>query len=132
MYTSMTKIDFHHVEDNHLAIHARLENWARWVKPGRQSWINPMFAQYRSKAWQWHTPEINVPLDTLDAIFIEKAVSALPETHRATVRWAYVIRSGPSTACRKIGTSMDGLMLYLRDGRQILIDQTARSASIGG
>lgn len=123
MLMKTNTIDFHHVEQHQLGIDARLNNWARWVKPGRQSWINPMFAQYRSKAWQWHRPEIHDPLDTLDAMKIEKAVSALPDKHRAAVRWAYVIRCSPAVVFRALGVNRDGLMLYLRDGRQMLINR---------
>jgi len=118
-----TKIDFHHVEPKHSGIHADLENWARWVKPARQSWISPMFQLYRSKAWQWHAPEHRAVVRSLDAMEMEKAVSRLPERNRAAIRWAYVIRCSPSGPMRALGVSNDGLMLLLRDGRQMLVNR---------
>lgn len=115
-------IDFHTVEQHQRAIDLRLVNWARWVRPGRQNWVSPMFAQYRSKAWQWERPTIADPLDTLDAMRLEKAVGMLPDKHRAAVRWAYVVQCGPSAPMRALGLSREGLMQYLRDGRQMLIN----------
>ena len=114
------KIDFHQVEAKHSDIHAELENWARWVKPTMQTWISPMFKQYRSKAWQWHAPEHKDVIRSLDAMKMEKAVYHLPEKNRAAVRWAYVYRCTPSVPMRSLGVSNDGLMMLLRDGRQML------------
>ena len=114
-------IDFHTVEQHQRAIDLRLVNWARWVRPGRQNWVSPMFAQYRSKAWQWERPQIADPLDILDAMKLEKAVGALPDKHRTAVRWAYVIKNEPWRVQKRLGLTVDGLMQYLRDGRQMLI-----------
>ena len=113
-------VDFHAVEVAHYAIDARLSNWARWVKPGRQNWVSPMFAQYRSKAWQWERPEVKDPINTLDAMEIEKAVGALPDKHRTAIRWAYVIRCTPAIVFRAIGVNAEGLAEYIHDGRQML------------
>ncbi len=113
-------VDFHAVDPKHHAIDARLINWARWVKPGRQNWVSPMFAQYRSKAWQWERPEVKDPLNTLDAMEIERAVGALPDKHRTAIRWAYVIRCTPSVIFRALGVNADELSRYLHDGRQML------------
>lgn len=118
-----TKIDFHQIEGRHEKIHIELENWARWVQPSRQSWVSPMFQQYRSKAWQWHAPEHRETVRSLDAIEMEKAVSKLPNKHRAAIRWAYVIRCSPSGPMRALGVSNDGLLLLLNDGRQMLVNK---------
>lgn len=123
MLMPVKQVDFHVIENHQRAMDARLLNWARWVKPGRQSWISPMFAMYRSKSWQWERPEVKDPIDTLDAMALEKAVSALPQKHREAVRWAYVIKCTPAPVCRKIGANYDGLLVYLRDGRQMLINR---------
>lgn len=121
------KVDYHHVEDKHNDIHQRLLNWASWVTPRSPSWISPMFRMYRSKAWQWHTPEYRVTCDTLDALAVEKGVSRLPEPHRSAVRWAYVVRCSPMHACKALGLSHEGLYRVLRDGRQMLSNTTQKS-----
>lgn len=114
--------DFSHVEPHQSAVHDRLLNWARWVTPGSPSMVSPMFRQYRSHAWQWHTPEIRLTCDSLDAMAVEKIVAKLPAKHRDAVRWAYVHRCTPAIAIREMGVSYDGLAKLLRDGRQMLIN----------
>ena len=116
-------IDFHEVEEHQWAIDQKLRNWARWLKPGRQSWMSPMFAQYRSKAWQWERPAVADPINILEAADMEKAVSALPDKHKHAIRWAYYFQSSPSIAFRVLGVNRDGLMLLIRDGRQMLINR---------
>lgn len=115
-------IDFHEVADIHLAIHARLCNWARWVRvrPASSWTVSPMFRQYRSKAFQWHVPEIKDEIDTLDAQAMEKAVFHLPDPHRAAIRWNYVFASNPGGMARQLGLSSDGLMRMVSDGRTML------------
>lgn len=115
-------VDFSHVEPHQTAMHDRLLNWARWVTPGSPSMVSPMFRQYRSHSWQWHTPEIRTTCDELDATLVEKTVAKLPEKHRTAVRWGYVYRCSPSAAMRELGVSNDGLAKLLRDGRQMLIN----------
>lgn len=120
----MTKpaIDFARVEEHQHAIHDRLRNWARWVVVRPQSRIHPMFAQYRSHAWQWHTPEHRETCDLIDAQALEKVVGTLPTKHRAAVRWCYVYRCSPAIAAREIGLSYDGLYRHVRDGRQMVLN----------
>jgi DNA-directed RNA polymerase specialized sigma24 family protein len=126
MLMKTRQIDFHAVDANHWEIDARLVNWARWVKPGRQSWVSPMFAQYRSKAWQWERPEVKDPINTLDAMLMEKMVGALPDKHRTAIRWAYVVRCTPAIVFRFMGVNADGLMEYLHDARQMLKNRLHR------
>lgn len=118
-------IDFHMVKDDHQAIHARLLNWARWVAPRAPSWISPMFRQYRSHAWQWHTPEVREVTDTLDAQQIEKEVSKLPDAHREAIRWAYVVCCPPIHAQRALGLTKDGLFRHVQDARTMLKNRLA-------
>lgn len=118
-------IDFHAVRDEHLEIHRRLLNWARWVTPRTPSWVSPMFRMYRSHAWQWHTPEHRETCDMLDAQRIEKEVSGLPQKHREAVRWAYVICCPPIKAQRALGLTKDGLFRHIQDGRTMLKNRTA-------
>ena len=124
----MTKtfIDFNHVEPNHHLIDADLQNWALWVRVSHRSpWTaSPMFRQCRSNAWQWHTPEYRENCDLLAAQAMEKAVSKLPERHRAAVRWRYVFKGSPRKMANALGLTLDGLAKHARDGVQMLCNAT--------
>ena len=120
--------DFHHVDPEHKAIHDRLLNWARWVTPRTSSTVSPMFRQYRSHAWQWHTPEFRPTCDLIDAVLIEKTVARLPRTHRETIRWAYVYRCTPAIAIRELALSYEGLARHVRDARTMLKNLTSKTA----
>ena len=115
-------IDFHHVSARHDEIHARLENWARWVAVRPQTWKSqPMFRNYRSHAWQWHPPEIVIPVNSLEAHEIERAVSHLPEKHRAAIRWVYVFcKVHPNAVQRHLGLTKEALLNTINDGRDML------------
>lgn len=117
-------IDFFVVEHHQLAIHSRLENWARtvgiWRMTGKQ---HPMWLKSQSGARQWHEPELREPTDTLDGHRIEKAVAQLPIPHRDALRWNYVHRGGPLHQARKQGVTKDGLLKLVRDARQMLINR---------
>lgn len=118
-----TTIDFNQVEPNHKAVHERLRNWARWVSVRPATQVQPMFRQYRSKAWQWHEKEFRETCDTLDAANVEKLVASLPPDHAFALRWFYVWKMTIGDARRAIGVSSAGLHRYLRDGRQFLINR---------
>jgi hypothetical protein len=117
-------IDFFYIEAHQLAIHQRLENWARtvevWRGRGRQ---HPMWLKSRSKTRQWHEPDLRPPTDTLDGHVMEKAVAALPIPHRDALRWNYVHKGGPLHQARKQGVTKEGLMTLVRDARQMLINR---------
>jgi DNA-directed RNA polymerase specialized sigma24 family protein len=59
-------------------------------------------------------------VDTLDAVLLEKAVSALPEKHRAAVRWSYVHAGNPVAMARALAVSKQGLSDLVGDGRTML------------
>jgi DNA-directed RNA polymerase specialized sigma24 family protein len=121
MRVQETTIDYNHVQAHHEAIHARLENWARWVRVRTHGWqTSPMFRMYQSRARQWEAPVIQNPVDTLDAVLLEKAVSALPEKHRAAVRWSYVHAGNPVAMARALAVSKQGLSDLVGDGRTML------------
>lgn len=120
-------IDFHAVQDSHLAIHARLEAWARWVRVRPHGWqVAPMFRQYRSHSWQWERPEVHAKTNIPEALEMEKLVSLLPEKNREAIRWAYVWCGGPVVMARKLGVSKEGLADLVRVGRTMLNNQVAR------
>ena len=115
-------VDYNHVQDRHQAIHARLENWRRWVIVRPHGWqVAPMFRMYQSKARQWEaSPRIGTPVDTIDAALMEQAVYALPEKHREAVRWWYVYRRNPAAMARSLGVSKQGLADLVGEGRTML------------
>ena len=115
-------IDFHVIPEKQQAIHARLENWERWVRVRPHGWFtHPMFRMYQSKARQWEaSPRIGTPVDTIDAALMEKAVYALPEKHREAVRWWYVYRRNPAAMARSLGVSKQGLADLVEAGRTML------------
>ena len=117
-----TIVDYNHVQDRHQAIHARLENWRRWVIVRPHGWqVAPMFRMYQSKARQWEaSPRIGTPVDTLDAVLVEKAIYALPEKHREAVRWWYVYLRDPVAMARNLGVSKQGLADLVDAGRTML------------
>ena len=80
-----------------------------------------MFRNYRSHAWQWHTPEHRETCDLIDAQWLERQVAKLPRFHREAVRWAYVHRCTPAIAARELGLNYEGLYRFVRDGRQMLM-----------
>ena len=114
-------VDYCHVQPQHEAIHARLTNWARWVKVRPQGWpTHPMWRKaLTSKQWD-ASPHIPNPVNTLDAVVVEKAVSALPEKHRAAVRWSYVHSGNPVAMARALAVSKQGLADLVDSGRTML------------
>ena len=116
-----TTVDYNHVPERHTAIHARLENWRRWVTVRPNGWqVAPMFRLYQSKSRQWEAPVIQNQVDTLDAVLMEKAVSALPEKHRAAIRWSYVHAGNPVAMARALAVSKQGLADLVDSGRTML------------
>lgn len=109
--------DYCHVAPEHYAIHERLVNWALWVDPGSNSAVAPMFRLYRSKARQWHTPELRPAINTQDAQRIEQAVRALSADQRDALRWCYVRKSSPARQCKAIGCTHEGLYHLIQEGR---------------
>jgi DNA-directed RNA polymerase specialized sigma24 family protein len=119
-------IDFHAVEAHQAGIHSRLENWARWCNGREAPHTSPMFrlslstARARSGGGMFSAGS---PVDKMDAVAIAKAVAALPTGHRSALNWCYIKPVSPKRACQAIGTSMEGLALLVRDGRQMLINR---------
>lgn len=119
-------VDYHLVQDEHLAVHARLTEWARWVRVRPQGWqVAPMFRQYRSKEWEWATHAPREELNVLEAVEMEKAVSQLPEKHREAVRWVYVWCDGPGATARRLGVTKAGLLDLIQKGRTMLKNRGA-------
>lgn len=123
MLAKVHAVDFFYVQDSHQKIHERLENWARYICDRRPSWMAPMWKQGRSNGRQWHTPVIQVPVNTLDGHVMEKAVAALPIQHREAIRWQYVWQTNPSRPRKQLGVTDEGLIMLVTDGRRMLINR---------
>ncbi len=121
-------VDYCHVQPQHEAIHERLTNWARWVKvrpQGRPT--HPMWRKaLTSKQWD-ASPHIPNPVNTLDAVELEKAVSALPAKHRDAIRWSYVHCGNPLAMARTLGVSKQGLADLVGSGRTMLQNRIGKS-----
>lgn len=113
--------DLHAVRYEHIAIHERCLNWARYVRDGRhRSSTLPMFKFYRQVRHREFTCPI--PIDSLDGHAVEKAVGQLPEKHRDAIRWHYVHHAWipPNKACRHLGVTRAGLSQLVHDARSML------------
>lgn len=114
-------VDFFELRDEHIAIHRRLESWARWVRIRPHGWqMQPMFRQFRSNWRQWHSPQVRSAVNIPEAVEMEKAVSLLPEKHREAIRWAYIWCDGPMATARRLGVSKQGLLDLIHQGRTML------------
>jgi DNA-directed RNA polymerase specialized sigma24 family protein len=114
-------VDYCHVQPQHEAIHERLVNWAKWVKVRPQGWpTHPMWRKaLTSKQWD-ASPHIPNPVNTLDAVEVEKTVSALPAKHRNAIRWSYVHQNDPAGTARTLGVSKQGLADLVEVGRTMV------------
>lgn len=116
-------LDLSHIPTRHDQIDLRLQAWARWVRVTPQRWgTQPMFRWARSNARQWEIdPHIHQALNTLECHEIERAVSYLPEPHRAAIRLVYV-HSGLhfSAMLRKLKVQPEALVQLVNDGRDML------------
>ncbi len=113
-------IDFFYVAPHQGEMHRRLENWARSCFSSGGSSASPMFRLYRPDNYERTN---SMPVDQQDASKIARGVAALPEKHRQAVQWNYIEGGSPTKARQKIGCTLEGLMLYLADGRQMLINR---------
>ena len=120
-------VDYTHVQDRHQAIHARLENWRRWVIVRPHGWqTHPMWRNSRTSR-QWDiSPHVGVSTDTLDAMLIEKAVSSLPTKQREALRWCYVHCNNPAAMARELAVSKQGLADLVSSARTMLTNTVKR------
>lgn len=114
-------IDFFYVAPHQHDMHKRLENWARFCYSGGGSSASPMFRLYRTPD-HWER-ESSIPVDHKDAAKVAKGVAALPESHRMALHWNYLQGGSPTKARQRIGCTLEGLMLFISDGRQMLLNR---------
>jgi hypothetical protein len=103
------KTDIHYIPRHQTEVHQELVNWAMTVADGRESKVSPMFAQYRSHAWQWHEPEFRPTCFPLRGWETNEKVKRLPELYRKAIKWFYLERSAPHKKQRELGVSLAGL-----------------------
>ena len=117
-------VDFCYVPQHQEAMHARLGNWARWVRIRPHGWqTHPMWRKsLTSRQWDVE-PHISTATDLLDALLIERTVSKLPEKHRDALRWFYVLRADPAGTARRLEVSRAGLMELVCDGRAMVANR---------
>lgn len=116
-------VNYNEVLPEHEEIHARLENWRRWLRAGGASWTaHPMWRHLKEKEDKEarQRGEIPIPVNTLDGHLIEKLVYALPEKHRFAIRWWYVFSGNPLKAAREIAVTKERLAEVVKEGRAML------------
>ena len=116
-------VDFHAVDPDHAAVHARLENWGKWAR-GRGKGggsVSPMFRLYRAPQHWRQTVEVVGQVDAVDAEQVQKAMAELPTKHRLALSWCYIVRSNPAKTAAQLRESLPGLALLIRHGRQMLM-----------
>ena len=127
LMATRTHIDFHRVEEKHAEIHKRLQNWAQWANGSEPRGVSPMFRLYRSTARargaesSWN----GVAVDGPDASRLARYIGLLPEPHRKALNWSYLKPVNPRRAACELGTTLEGLALLVRDGRQMLVNRKA-------
>lgn len=117
-------IDFHAVEQHQREIDARLRNWGIWCNGSTAPMTSPMFRMTPPPPRvRGDLAYMSNNVDRMDAAAMAKAVAALPGPHRTALNWCYVKPVSPKRACQALGTTMDGLAMFVRDGRQMLINR---------
>lgn len=115
-------VDFFYVAPHQQDMHKRLENWATsCFSSGDGGNASPMFRLYRPDNYERGYSGIAV--DIHDAHKIAKGVAALPVLHRQALNWNYIDGGSPRRIRQKLGVTLDGLMLLISDGRNMLINR---------
>jgi len=117
--------DLSYVPPEQRDLDKRLVNWAKWANVYGGRFVQPMFKLYRptENEAEGHAHSGSIPVDSSDALKIEKGVVQLPEKHKWAVYWAYRSKCNPTRACKVIGVSRDGLAALIQDGRQMLLNR---------
>jgi len=119
--------DFFTVEPRHEAVHAALENWARWVRNRQSGGKQGPIWRLGKPPQHWEAvDDAPQPVDSLAAADMEKRVGALPWKHCEAIRWSYVYRNNPRSKAQALGMSLDGLQELVRVGRTMLINRGKR------
>lgn len=115
-------IDWHRVPEYQWPMHARLQNWARYVRVHRVGARAPMWRYTLSSQRMWHMPAPIPEVDVSDGAALEHAVRELPEGHRDALRWHYVYQGPPARIVRSLGVSYETLSFLVVDARRLLMN----------
>lgn len=101
------------------AIHARLENWARWSRDRRPQG-HCRSIEYRYKSTDvWQDSEPRTVFDTLAALEVHKVVAAMPVLHRHLLHYWY-IKSMPVKVIRmRLGLTRQAVVHELNKARRM-------------
>ena len=118
----MKDYDFSYIPERQEEIDRRLNHWAIWVVPRRQSWkTQPMFRLFRSDMWHGRQDKPRLDVNPLECHETEQAVSLLPERHRYAIRWCYVAPwVPPNVVRRELACTRESLAVLISDGRDML------------
>lgn len=117
-------VDFHAVPEAQWPVHARLLNWARWCRGSGHRTVHPMFRGYRSSD-QYSGHVVSDPVDTADAVRVQKVFVGLPELHRHALQWHYVYPIAPRRMAQALGLTPEGLAQTVIDARNMMLNRGA-------
>ena len=116
--------DFHAVPEAQWPIHGRLLNWARWCRGSGHRTVHPMFRGYRSSdQYSGHT--VSDPVDSADAVKLQKVFVGLPELHRHALQWFYVYPIAPARMARELALTTAGLAQTVIEARNMMRNRGA-------
>ena len=112
-------VDFHQVPERQWPVDARLRNWARWCRGSGHRAVHPMFRGYKSS--DVHSGiTVSDPVDSKEAIRLQKVFVTLPELHRHALQWHYVYPVNPRRMAQELGLTLEGLGQAVIDARDML------------
>jgi hypothetical protein len=117
-----TLVDFSEVKPEHQQVHGALLNWGVWLSPTQRDscsvGVSPMFAQAKSNARQWHTPDLHIATDQAGAQQVESLVRDLPTLQAAALRWQYVGKTPVARALQVLQVDRAQLLALVHAGRE--------------
>jgi DNA-directed RNA polymerase specialized sigma24 family protein len=114
-------VDFHSVPERQWPIDARLRNWARWCRGSGQRAVHPMFRGYKPEREGVNlVPESPKPVDSKDAMNLQRVYRELPQLHRLALKWHYVYPVNPRRMATELGLTLEGLGQAVIDARDML------------
>lgn len=120
-------VDFNVIPPQQVAMHIRLENWARFCRGGdKQAGKagSPMFDLYRSSdARRAYGTETSIPVNKEDGAKLHGAVASLPDKPRRALQWCYLRPKAPGLESVRLGVTMEGLRDLILEGRELLTER---------
>jgi hypothetical protein len=122
------KHDLQCVRPEHVGVHDRLLNWAKWARPtAHAARISPMFQYYRPKAEDTAASDqgggplsSRALVDPNDAALMEERIVKLDEKQRRVIVWWYVWKTPPARFKRKMRMDYSQIEEILHGARNLL------------